>query len=51
MTLTLTVDQCKSLLKMMRFLSNIPYNDIDTIKDEVILKMVERLTNMKKSEV
>jgi len=50
-TITLTASQCRSLLKMIRHLSNLPSNDIDEIKDEIIVKMVERLTNMHLSEV
>lgn len=50
-TITLTASQCRSLLKMIRHISNLPSHDIDDIKDEVIVKMVERLTSMNLSEV
>jgi hypothetical protein len=51
MTITLDATQCRSLLKLMRLLSNIPSDDIDNIRDEVIIKMVERLLKMQLSEV
>lgn len=49
-TITLTANQCRSLIKLIRFISNLPDNDVDNIRDEVIIKMVERLIKMNKCE-